>query len=190
MRTNDNQIKRHIKNLRDTITTASLNHDIWWIYKHKDTRSKYIDIMNNYLSFFRTSIHAHFVAMIIALYRLFEKRKDTINIPGLVRLLDKSGYLKGDSKKKVEALVVEGKVIWIKVGIIRSEVFAHSNQDKSIDESFKKANIKYKNFKELVEISKKIMNLLAYEFDKSSHAFNLSAENDTKALLNKLLNGL
>jgi len=187
---NDCKIKSRIKNLRDTIITASHNYDIWWIYKHKDTRSKYIDTMNSYLSFFSTSIHAHFVAMIIALYRLFETRKDTINIPGLIRLMDKSGYLKDDIKKQLEALVSEAKAIWIKVGIIRSEVFAHSIKDKDTDESFKKADIKYENFKELIEISKKIMNLLSHEFDKSSHAFNLSAEKDTKALLDILLNDL
>ncbi len=75
------RIDSYIKSLRDSIIAAEHNHDIWWIYKNKDTRPKYLDVMNSYLSFFQTSIHAHFVAMVIVLYRLYETRRDTISLP-------------------------------------------------------------------------------------------------------------
>jgi hypothetical protein len=47
--------------------------------------------MNRYHLFFSTSIHSHFVALIVALYRLYEKRRDTYNIPRLTDLLEKEG---------------------------------------------------------------------------------------------------
>ena len=102
---NDNEIKNHIKNLQDTIITAYHNYEIWWIYKSKDTRPIYLDVMNKYLAFFSTSIHAHFVAMIVALYRLYETRKDTINIPGLIKLIKEGGYLREVHKVKIDNMI-------------------------------------------------------------------------------------
>jgi len=180
-------IDSHIKSLRDTIIVAEHNHDIWWIYKSKDTRPKFIDVMNSYLSFFQTFIHAHFVAMLIALYRLYETRHDTISLPQLLKVLNRNHPLSDSAMNRVTELMQKTKPIWIKVGIIRSEVFAHLNDERSTEESFKKADLKYRQFKELIELSKTIINVITQDYDRSTHAFNLSAEFDTKALLTGLL---
>jgi len=181
------KIDIHIKNLRDTIITAEHNHDIWWIYKSKDTRPKFIGVMKSYRAFFLTSIHAHFVAMIIALYRLYETRRDTISLPQLLKILKHDHPLSDNAMKRVSALIKEAKPTWIKVGIIRSEVFAHSNNESNTEESFKKADIKYGQFKELIELSKTIINVITQDYNCGTHVFNLSAEFDTKALLTDLL---
>lgn len=178
-------IDRYIKSIQDTIIAADHNHDIWWIYKSKDTRPKFIETMNMYLGFFQTSIHAHFVAMVIALYRLFENRRDTISIPRLLKILDRNCVLSDDAKDRVMELMEKAKPLWIKIGIVRSEVFAHLSEG-SIEESFKKADLKYRHFKDLIELSKRIANTITHDYDRRSHAFNLSAISDTKALLNDL----
>jgi hypothetical protein len=64
------QINDHLDDLRHTISVAEINYQIWWIYKGRDTRPKYVETMNEYLEFFQASIHAHFVACLVALYRL------------------------------------------------------------------------------------------------------------------------
>ena len=180
------KIDLYIKGIQDTIVAAEHNHEIWWIYKSRDTRPKYIDIMNAYPSFFQTSIHAHFVAMLIALYRLYETRRDTISFPQLLKLLGSDHSLSDDAINRVHELMQEAKPIWIKIGIIRSEVFAHLNNQRDIEESFKKADLKYRYFKDLIELSKTIINVITHDYDRSTHAFNLSAEFDTKALLTDL----
>jgi hypothetical protein len=180
------KIDSHIKGIQDTIVAAEHNHDIWWIYKSRDSRPKFIDVMNTYLAFFQTSIHAHFVAMIIALYRLYETRRDTISLPQLLKLLDSDHSLSDDARNRVHKLMQEAKPIWIKIGIIRSEVFAHLNNEKDIEESFKRADLKYRHFKDLIELSKTIINVITHDYARSTHAFNLSAEFDTKALLTDL----
>lgn len=182
------KIDFYIENLRGTIITAELNHDIWWIYKSKDTRPKFIDIMNSYLSFFQASNHAHFVAMLIALYRLYETRRDTISLPHLLKILDRDHPLSDNALSSVSELMQKAKPIWKKVGIIRSEVFAHSNDERNTEESFKKAGIKYRHFKELIDLSKTIINNITNDLSRNTHAFNLSAEFDTKRLLTDLLN--
>ena len=186
--TTQGKTDRYINSLRDTIIAAEHNHDIWWIYKSKDTRPKFIDVMNSYLSFFQTSIHAHFVAMVIALYRLYETRRDTISLPKLLEILNRDHPLSDSAMNRVADMMKKAKAIWIKVGIIRSEIFAHLNDASNIEESFKKADIEYRQFKELIDLSKRILNVVTRDYDQNTHAFNLSAEFDTKALLTDLLN--
>jgi hypothetical protein len=58
---------------------------------------------------------------------------------------------------------------------------------KDIENSFKKADLKYRDFKDLIELSKTIINVISQDYSRNTHAFNLSAEFDTKALLTDLL---
>jgi hypothetical protein len=182
------RIENHIKSIQDTIIAAEHNHDIWWIYRSKDTRPKFIDVMNTYLAFFQTSIHAHFVAMVIALYRLYETRRDTISLSRLLKVLDRDHPLSEDAKNRVTDLMQKAKPLWIKIGIVRSEVFAHLSDGEGIEDSFKKADLKYRDFKDLIELSKTIINVITQDYNRNTHAFNLAAEFDTKALLTDLLN--
>ncbi len=179
----DGTIERIVRGIQDTIIAAEHNHDIWWIYKSKETRPKFIDVMNRYLAFFQTSIHAHFAAMIIALYRLYETRRQTISLPHLLKILDRDHPLSDNAKNRVAALMQSAKPLWIKIGILRSEVFAHLTDERGIEESFKKADIKYRDFKDLIELSKTIVNVISQDYSGNTHAFNLSAKLDTRALL-------
>lgn len=183
----DDIIERYVKSIQDTIIAADHNHDIWWIYKSKEIRSKFIDVMNNYLAFFQTSIHAHFVAMIIALYRLYETRRDTISLPQLLKVLDRDHPLSDNAKNRVDKLMPEAKQLWRKIGIVRSDAFAHLSDGKDIEDSFKKAGLRYRDFKDLIELSKTIINVISQDYNRNTHAFNLSAKLDTKALLTDLL---
>jgi hypothetical protein len=142
--------------------------------------------MNRYLSFFKTSIHAHFVAMIIALYRLYETRHDTINIPQLIGLLEHHYPLSKAAVNRINGMMGQAKPIWIKVDIIRSEIFAHLTNERNIGETFKKADIKYGQFKELIELSKKITNAIGQDYNGNTHAFNLRSKADTISLLSVL----
>jgi hypothetical protein len=180
------KVDSHIKSIQDTIIVAEWNHDIWWIYKSRDTRPKFIDAMNTYLAFFQTSIHAHFVAMIIVLYRLYETRHDTISFPQLLKALDSDHTLSDNARNRVRELIQETKPIWIKIGIIRSEVFAHLSNARDIEGSFKKADLKYGHFNDLIELSKTIINVITHDYARSTHAFNLSVKFDTKDLLTDL----
>jgi len=183
----DEIIQRYVKSIQDTIIVAEHNHDIWWIYKSKETRPRFVDVMSNYLAFFQTSIHAHFVAMIIALYRLYETRRDTISLPQLLKILDRDHPLSDNAMNRVTELMPKAKRLWVKIGIVRSEAFAHLSDGEDIEDSFKKADLKYRDFKDLIELSKTIINAINQDYNRNVHAFNLSAEFDTKALLTDLL---
>jgi hypothetical protein len=58
----EDKIKTYIKEIQNTVTIAGLNYEVWWLFKERESRKKYVNTMNNYLMFFSTSIHAHFIA--------------------------------------------------------------------------------------------------------------------------------
>ncbi len=102
-------IGSYISELRHTVTVAGLNYEIWWVYKSKDTRPKYEKTLNQYSLFFSTSIHAHFVAVLLALYRLYETRKDTYNIPQLLITAKSGSQFTSDDVAKFETLYAQAK---------------------------------------------------------------------------------
>lgn len=174
------KIQNYINELRNTIMVASYNYEIWGVYKEKNSRKKYVDIMNEYSMFFQTSVHAHFVALLVALYRLYETRKDTVNIPELLKLLNEN---EGISKN---LLYREARQLCIKVSIIRNEVFAHSSNKYNVSEVFKKAKLNPNELKELIEKTKKLLNEITQKWNRNLHLFNIEATSDTISLLDDL----
>lgn len=163
---------------------AEQNFEIWWIYKSVDTRPKYIDAMNQYVGFFRVSIHAHFVACVIALYRFFEKRRDTVTFPNLLKSLsdpDRKNLPIGFVGKETKAIE-----IWKKICIIRNNCFSHLKNYDEIKEWFKKADMSTDEMREIIELSKEILNSISRARGGRSHAFNLSVKRDTIEMLEVL----
>jgi hypothetical protein len=38
-------IKQYVDELRQPVIAAKLNYEIWWLYKEKDSRQKYLDVI-------------------------------------------------------------------------------------------------------------------------------------------------
>ena len=113
----------YIDELRHAIYTASLNFDVWWVYKNQESREKYVETMNDYLWFFTTGLNAHFVALLIPLYRLYENKADTYNIPKLLDFLNGSSVLPADVLGELNQKKAEALPIWEKVKILRNRAF-------------------------------------------------------------------
>ena len=178
--------KKYITDLANTIESASLHFDIWWVYKK--SRAKYVDTLNNYLNFFQTSLQAHFMSIVVELYKLFETRKDSINFSGLIKLIEKNNLLEPDTLSKTlsDKKVIED--LWKKIAILRSELFAHTRIDLSYNEIFKKAEITPNQIRDLIEKSKNLLNQISESLDKNSYPFELKATEDTVRILENLKN--
>lgn len=181
-------IASYINELRHSVSVAGLNYDIWWVYNSKDTRPRYLKTMNRYRLFFHTSIHAHFVATLVALYRLYEIRKDTYNIPSLLRTLKKERALDDQILSRLDQIYQRAKPLWVKVNILRNKAFGHRSLAHTVEEVFKEARVTPNELRQLVEITKKLLNELSHAWDKSVHAFNLGARDDTIRLFEDLKN--
>jgi len=180
------KIEQHVRELRNAVIVAELNYEIWWIYKEKQNRKRFVDILNAYPLFFQTSLHAHFVAMIAALYRLFETRNDTINIPQLVGFFENEGSFPHKEIQRFKSEIKKIKPLWTKVSILRNNLFGHKSNALDNDDIWKKARVTPNDFKKLIDESKRVINEITSVWDRSGHAFNISATIDTLELLEDL----
>ena len=172
--------KELIKRVHDSVLAAELHYQIYWIYKNRDDRAKYIDTLNRYLAFFAQSIQAHFIALVVVLYATYEDRRDTIN---LARLYEDSP---AELKATVSTDFTRAKSIWKKIAVLRNNHFGHVTERLEIDAIFETADVRYDEIKELIELSKKLVNRFSYAEDRSSFVDSLDSEKDTYRLLDKL----
>jgi hypothetical protein len=180
------EIEKIIRELQHAIKVAKLNYEIWWVYKEKNSHMRFVDVLKKYPRYFETSLHAHFVAMIISLYRLYEPRKDTMNLPQLVRLLKKHSALSTQEIRSMESDINSIKPLWQKVCILRNNMFGHRSSKLDDDDVWKKASVTPNQFRRLIDDSKGILNRITRLWARSSHAFRLSATRDAVRLLEDL----
>ena len=189
--TNSIDIKHFIRNLQHTLMVAEHNYNIYWIYKGAETQPIYVDSMNHYIGFFYISMHAHFVACIIALYRLFETRQDSISFTRLLKVLGPEFFtgLPQDFGQRLD----RSKAIWIKIAILRNNVFGHQNADSSGLDLFQQARINCDEIKEIIQLSKNLICDISSKYfgqifscDLNFEKNDLNSELDTIRMLKDL----
>lgn len=179
-------IGRFVDELRDSVVTAELNYQIWWVYKEQTSRARFVNTMNRYTPFFQTGIHAHFVAYLVAIYRLHEKRRDTVNIPRFIDMVEKAETVNGTVVATAQHLLAEAKPIWIKAGILRNEAFGHRTETQDIADVFSKASVTPDELVHLNTLTKKVLNGVTSHLDKTAHVFEVAAGESATRLLNDL----
>lgn len=179
-------VPKSIYELRQAATHAALNYEIWWVYKSSDTRPKFVKTMNRYTIFFQTAIHAHFVAMIIALYRIYENRKDTHNFERLLSdLVTEFDAEEADTKcyrDRFETL----KPTWIKIAKLRNDAFGHRSADLTIKDVFQKVAVTPDEFRDFIRKTEELLNDVSHRYMKSTHQFNTGAREQALRLLEDL----
>lgn len=179
-------VKKQIKELQHTVHVAGLNFDIWWTYKQRRSRRRFVDVLNRYPLFFQTSIHAHFVALVIAIYRLYETRKDTYNIPRLVAQLETEATLPKATLAGIRRRTTNAKPVWKKISILRNGAFGHRTEDGTYDDVLRRAKLTYDQIRQLIYHSQRLVNRISHVVERNSYAFNLDASEHTKYVLRDL----
>ena len=168
------------------VTWAGLNYEVWWAYRSPDTRPKHIETMNRCAKFFSASQHAHFVALIMALYRLYETRNDTYSIPLFLKHLRKQGIIEKHKLVELEKMHRDVRTNWKKMSTLRNKAFAHRTNELDIDDVFKEADICPDDIKALIAKTEKLMNTLSKSVNRSVHIFNYGSGEDAVQLLQDL----
>ena len=107
-------------------------------------------------------------------------------MPQLIKQLRKSNTISNQDLKKIDSDIEKLKPLWIKVSVIRNKMFGHRSNTLDHDGIWKEANVTPNQFKQLIDDSKRILNDLTSLWNRSSHAFNLSATKNTVDLLEDL----
>ena len=176
----------YIEELRHVVVVAMQNFDIWWVYKQRQDRARYIGVLNAYPSFFQTSLHAHFVALIVALYRVYETRSDTINLAELMKRVGRETTISPRKLSGINRRIATAGKLWVKVCILRNEAFGHRANSRSVSDVFKKAGVTPNELRGLIYSTRDIVNAISCELDGSRHAFILRATADTRRMLKDL----
>lgn len=127
--------EREFSEVSDTLVTAYQNWEIWWLYKSE--RPKYVDVMNNYLTFFTNSIHAHWVALVMAVWCLIDEKN--LSLISLYRKMCNNNSIKDDIRKDIENRITGISHIIKGITIIRHNVVAHISNQIDSDVAFAKA---------------------------------------------------
>ncbi len=152
--------------LLEIINDSHYNYCFWWKLSGPE-RSKFLETMNKYIFFFKTSIRSYFLTLIVSLYKLYDSNSRTNNFNKLFKLINSDCTFKEKEKIILEDKFYKAQVIWEKVRILRHNYFAHLNMKYDEKSLYKQANITPNEFKELIYISLDIFNLIREHYDES-----------------------
>jgi hypothetical protein len=141
--------------------------------------------MDEFSELFQFTIHAHFVAFVVHIAALFE-RKDTINLWRLTDEMRGAGMLSTTALAEVEALLSQATPVVSKVAILRHNLFAHRSASMSYAEAFEMAGLTTEQLANLTEIALKIANALLLARGLPDQVFHPGPREHAEALLTTL----
>jgi hypothetical protein len=178
--------KDQIEEIFHTLIEVEDSFKIWNKLKEHQSMQCSVNKMKKYSDFFLTTIQAHFTLYVIGLYRLFETRNDTVNIPKLKEFLEKGNKLENNKIQELNDLLSTAKNIWIKISILRNEAIGHSAKKFPITEVFQKAKITPLEIENLIDNTIKLMNKITYSLYNESSFLLSKAEIHTDKLIKEL----
>lgn len=179
-------IDDRIERAAQLVLRSRIFFDIWFYFEGADTRPDLLDTMNEFSEFFRFAPHAHFVAFVVSIAALFEKRRDTITLPALSKGTAKAGMLSPQAFSEVETLIDQAEPLASKVAILRHNAFAHRSARISYDDVFKVAEVTAGQMRELTEIALRIANAMLRATGRQEHFFNELVREDVETMMKVL----
>ena len=183
-----NKFEQDLARVKDAIVAASEHYNIHYICTNAHDRPKYVNTMNRYLGFFRTSISAQFTAMLLTLSKVLDKntKNNRISLYSLIELAQKHEIIKPVKLKEIKDALKETNEMFGKLQILRNNHFAHLGSLNS-QESFKRAGISPNDVRELIDSSIEILTSIYYAYDRCDFTFDYGSKKDTYVLLDDLL---
>jgi hypothetical protein len=179
-------IEERLERAGQLVVRSRIFYDIWFFFESAEARPVIIEVMRRFNEFFRFDPHAHFVAFVVHMAALFEKRRDTINLPSLLKEMKTANLIPAQDAAEVDALLAQAKDVASKVTILRSNLFAHRSATLSYDDAFKKANVTANQLRELTEIALKVANRLLLVRGLRDQFFNTLPRENAEAMLTAL----
>jgi hypothetical protein len=167
------------------VVRARIFYDLWFTFEDAKTRPATLDVTERFGAFFAFDPHAHFVAFVVHIAALFERRYGTINLQGLAKEAKEANLIPAQAAE-IDALFDEAAPLVSKVTLLRSNLFAHRSATLPYDAVFKKANVTADQLRDLTDIALKIVNRLLLARGLRDHMFNYMPLEEAKAILEAL----
>ena len=181
------KLSKYLKDFKEAVFTAYNNYTIWWLYKSE--RPKYVDVMNKYLGFFTNSIYAHFVAMLMAITSILDKKSHKYNsLYSFISFLEDEKILDESVLINIKNIEDEIAPFVPKLMILRNNIFAHISAKLDSDKTFEMANLRYDDFRDVIFHCGDILDIVLREITKTRFYYNYNPGSvDTESLLNDLI---
>jgi AbiU2 len=162
--------------------------DVWSCLEDAREDPETHEVMDAHFSeFFIFTLHAHFVAFVVHIAALFEKRQDTINLRRLINEMKATATLSSKVAAEIDALLGEAELLATKVTTLRNNLFAHRSAFLSYAEIFEMADVAEDELRTITEIGLKIANQLLEPKGLPDQSFNPAPQEHAEALLRALL---
>jgi hypothetical protein len=175
-----------LEELFQDVLRARDTYEAWWNLKSDKVRPKYVDTMNRYLGYFRVAIHSHFVAMIMALCRLYDTDKKALSIPRLVASLQSEPSVSQSVAQNAEGAIAAAKASIMKIRHLRDKVFGHRDRSYTYERAFDEAGLSGDEVRNLIDKTLQIINGLLKARNKGTYEFEHYTERDLLKLLDDL----
>jgi hypothetical protein len=183
----DLQSGRYVSELRHMTSLASLNADCWFTLT-EEVCAPYLDAMNFYGgNYFTIAINSHFVATLIPLYALYEKKDGTWNVPGLLDAVRQTEAMTEVDIAKLDNLVATVMPNWKnQVKVLRNRAFGHRSRDHSMTELFHMAKVRRDDWRHIIKTTKDILDHVSVKLGGSALDYGISGERDLLNVMKKL----
>jgi hypothetical protein len=168
------------------VVRARIFYDLWFTFEDAKSRPATLDVTERFGEFFAFDPHAHFVAFVVHIAALFERRYGTINLQGLAKEAKEANLIQAQTAIEIDALLDEAAPLVSKVTLLRNNLFAHRSASLPYDAAFKKANVTADQLRDLTEIALKIANRLLLAQGLRDHMFNYMPREEAEAILEAL----
>jgi hypothetical protein len=177
--------KASIAALADILVNASTCYDIWYELQNEVRRPTYEPIVEDFSIFFETTVVSHLISITVLLYSVNENRRDTHNVPALLKFA-RVEFPNDPRVSKIENSASSLKPLWKKISRIRNEVFGHRATRTSPNDIFAQVELSPQDFRSLITGYELVITLLAELFEIAPPTFSLSVIPDTERLMRKL----
>lgn len=173
----DNQgLQKELETFFGVLEDATETFNIWQACQQSYGESETVDMFNSiYPGLFVWIEHSLLANSVNCLCFLNEKRSDTLNFGTLLSRFKVS--LSEISFDELALKIAELKPVWVKLAVLRNEIFAHRTNKRAIADSFAKASISAAEIESYIKTAQFVVQRLGvirfgvtYHFTPSSGA--------------------
>jgi hypothetical protein len=153
-----------INELVQAVTTADVSFEIWRLLTFKNTNvetAPHARAFGAYRGFFIPSVHAHLIACVMAIYRLFDSDSGVVSLSACNDLRRR---LTSDQNEVFRQKLGSVRDIADRVAGLRNQLFAHRD-DSSVQAAFDRARLKRDELRQLINTARELVELLRSGWD-------------------------
>jgi hypothetical protein len=173
-----------LEELFQDLMRARDTYEAWWNLKNEEVRPKYVEAMNRYSEYFIVALHSHFVAMLMALFRLYDDTNPkALSIPRFLVSAQSEPNMPREVRERAEAGLQRVAPVVKKIRLLRDKVFAHRDRSYTYERALEEVDLTPDEIGQLTDDTLVIINGLMKARKKGTYEF----EHKTKRDLLKLL---